>query len=239
MRASFYSRIVLVILLGHSKTSIFSFTTKIHCRYNKFGRINSKIIQSINDNFILEVNKESIMDNQIPLAKNEKNSIKNNFQLLINLLRPGDGQQFGTREKFHQMGLTRNILDPQIWTHSFFIIAALVANQYKVYDLLILLFIVTPLSTLYHVTYEKPGLLAQSEGIFAKMLFLYGFIQVFRASSIELFIVEFILLLTTLGIFIGTNINKHLYDPYHCLMHVVPSFWAIVVAMNHTPLLKL
>jgi hypothetical protein len=49
------------------------------------------------------------------------------------------------------------------------------------YDMFLLLALTTPLSILYHLTYEKPGTLAKAEGICAKLLYAYGAVQIFYA----------------------------------------------------------
>ena len=158
---------------------------------------------------------------------------------LLRLLLPGEGQSYGNRATLHAVNAKRGLLDPQMWTHVFFFQSMFFSYHARLMDLFILLSITTPLSLMYHYTYEKPGRLAQLEGIAAKALFLYGVVQLFYAPTLIIRTVEFILFLLTIVIFIGTNFQKSLYEPWHCLMHVVPTIWATVVAVAHKPLIVL
>lgn len=158
---------------------------------------------------------------------------------LVRLLSPGEGQSYGSRTELHAAKATRKLSDPQMWTHSFFVINCVVAYQQRLFDLLILIMITAPLSLAYHFTYEKPGVLAKMEGTAAKALFLYGLVQIFHAPSISLKIVELFMMLLTVTIFVGTNLKPQLYESYHCLMHVVPPIWATIVALKHTPLIRI
>ena len=148
----------------------------------------------------------------------------------------GGGQMHNGREELHLRGVTRKFSDPQMWTHLFFVAAAIPSYVNHVFDLFMLLATVTPLSLAYHYVYEKPGLLAQIEGTFAKFLFIYGAIQMFHAPSKMLLLVETGFLLATIAIFVFTNIKPRFYDPWHCLLHIVPSLWCMVVGYNHKPL---
>ena len=156
---------------------------------------------------------------------------------LLRLLLPGEGQSYGNRATLHATNAKRGLLDPQMWTHVFFFQSMFFSYHTRVFDLFILLSITTPLSIMYHYTYEKPGRLAQMEGIAAKALFIYGVVQMFYAPNVTYRTIEFFLFLLTLVIFIGTNFQKSLYEPWHCLMHVVPTIWATVVAVAHKPLI--
>ena len=158
------------------------------------------------------------------------------YKVLL-LLKPGEGQKFGNRKDLHLACATRDLCDPQIWTHSCLFIATIVAALNEVHDLTTLLSLTVPLSTIYHFNYEKPGIIAKTEGILAKAMFIYGVIQMFRTPTNLVLVTELLLLLLTLLIFIGTNVSKQYYEPWHSLMHVVPAAWAIVVACNHTALL--
>lgn len=155
---------------------------------------------------------------------------------LLNLLKPGEGQfqQIG-----REQGARRTFTDPQMWTHIFFIVSGFTAFRYRLYDLFILTLITTPLSLFYHYSYEKPGRLAKIEGMAAKSLFVYGSIQIFRAPNKYLVILECLLLFLTVVIFVITNLQPKLYEPYHCFMHVVPPIWITIVASTHTPLKKI
>jgi hypothetical protein len=174
---------------------------------------------------------------EIPANKLNSNKSKRNIlSQVLNLLKPGEGQlqQVGRGE-----GARRTFADPQMWTHIFFLIGAFTAFRYKLYDLFILTLVTTPLSLAYHYSYEKPGRLAQTEGLAAKSLFIYGLIQIFRAPNTYLMMVECIFLCLTVVIFVMTNLQPKLYDPFHCLMHVVPPLWITLVALTHSPLKKI
>ena len=164
---------------------------------------------------------------------------ENKLIQLLRLLLPGEGQSYGNRATLHAVNAKRKLLDPQMWTHVFFFQSMFFSYHARLMDLFILLSITTPLSLVYHYTYEKPGRLAQLEGIAAKALFLYGVVQLFYAPTLTYRTIEFILFLFTVVIFIGTNFQKNLYEPWHCLMHVVPTIWATVVAVGHKPLIVL
>mmetsp|Transcript_7966 Transcript_7966/g.13222 ORF Transcript_7966/g.13222 Transcript_7966/m.13222 type:complete len:222 (-) Transcript_7966:177-842(-) len=148
-----------------------------------------------------------------------------------------DGQ-FHNAEK-HRQGLTRKLSDPKIWTHAFFVIAGICSFQNKIYELVILLGIMTPLSVAYHMRYEKPGKVAKVESVAAKLLFVYGVTQWLRSPrsmSTSLRFLETALMASTAAVYVSTNAVKSLYEPWHFLMHVIPSVWAVLVACNHSPL---
>jgi hypothetical protein len=170
---------------------------------------------------------------------NIKSKSDNPFHKILRLLSPGEGQSYGNRSQLHLSNARRKFTDPQMWTHIFFVLNGMAAYHSKLYDLLILTSITAPLSVVYHYSYEKPGRLAQMEGTAAKALFTYGLLQIFRAPSFSLVLIESLLLLLTVAIFIGTNLKPHLYESYHCFMHIIPPVWATIVALTHTPLIRL
>ena len=161
---------------------------------------------------------------------------KSTLTTLLRLLLPGEGQSFGDRAALQARGATRGWLDVQIWTHGFFFIPMFLALKNHLVDLFVLLAVTTPLSLLYHYTFERPGVLTQLEGVAAKLLFLYGVAQLFHAPSTAALAAETVLFLGTVAVFIATNLKQQWYDPYHCLLHVVPALWAAVVAATHKPL---
>ena len=140
-------------------------------------------------------------------------------------------------ERYKNIDGNRGIGHVFMWTHIFLVVAAMVAIDRSVYDLASILVVVTPLSYLYHLTYEQPGKIAMWEGFFAKLLFCYGFYQIFQAPTMSLLITEVLLCILTLLTFLATNIRKNLYDPFHILMHIVPSVWSIIVALYHAPII--
>ena len=168
-----------------------------------------------------------------------KKKSDNPFDKMIRLLSPGEGQSHGNRSALHLANARRKFTDPQMWTHVFFIMNGIAAYRFKLYDLLLLTSITAPLSVMYHFSYEKPGRLAQMEGTAAKALFTYGLVQIFRAPTVSLVLIESLLLLLTVVIFIGTNLKPQLYESYHCLMHIIPPVWATIVAFTHTPLIRI
>ena len=181
------------------------------------------------------------LDDTISDAKlsSEGRKVESKLKRLVRLLAPGEGQSYGNRTELHAAKATRKLSDPQMWTHSFFVINCIAAYQHQLFDLLLLTMITAPLSLAYHYSYEKPGVLAKMEGSAAKALFLYGLVQIFYAPSMTLKIVELFMLLLTVIIFVGTNLKPQLYESYHCLMHVVPPIWATIVAFKHTPLVRM
>lgn len=158
---------------------------------------------------------------------------------ILMLLRPGDGQLHGSRCVLHDSSTRRSAFDPQIWTHLFLFVASIAAAVNGLYDMCTLLSLTTPLSALYHFEFEKPGIVAKVEGLLAKSMFVYGLAQMFYAPTATLLVCELLFLAATLGVFIGTNLCKQYYDPWHCLMHVVPAFWAMLIACHHGPLIAL
>jgi len=166
------------------------------------------------------------------------NSISSKVKSIL-LQRGSIGQIQGNRIHYHKTGAKRSLNDHFIWSHIFLVIGSMTAFYKKTFELSVLIAVTTILSTLYHFEYEKPSRLAKLEGMSAKVLFIYGACQtILKAPSISLSIllIELLLLFTTLSFFLLTNIYPELYDKYHCFgLHIVPSFWAIVVAVWHKP----
>ena len=140
-------------------------------------------------------------------------------------------------ERYKNIDGYRDIGHVFMWTHIFLVVAAMVSIYRNIYDLASILVVVTPLSYFYHLTYEQPGKLAMWEGFVAKLLFCYGFYQIFQAPTTTLLLAEVLLCILTLLTFLATNIRKKLYDPFHSLMHIVPSVWSIIVALYHAPII--
>lgn len=148
----------------------------------------------------------------------------------------GNGQIFGDRTELHDVNARRPLSDIQMWTHAFFIVDGVVAAMNSHYEVLLLTLITSPLSFIYHWTYEKPGSLAMIESAAAKCCFIYGILQISNAPNPNQAEFESALALTTTFIFVITNIKKELYDPWHCLMHVFPPIWVAIVACSHSQL---
>ena len=182
------------------------------------------------------VQKQSVNSDKDMAVKSKKDSL---LLRLTSLLSPGEGQSYGNRAALHAANTKRNLSDPQMWTHIFFVINGFIAFQNKLYDLFLLTLITAPLSFMYHYSYEKPGKLAQFEGTAAKALFTYGLVQILRAPTAFLTFTESLMLSLTVIIFVATNLKPKLYESYHCFMHIIPPIWATIVALTHTPLLKI
>ena len=148
------------------------------------------------------------------------------------------GQTYGNRIALHRQGVRRDLRDKMMWSHAFFLTASIYSYTYRLYELFILNTLTTFLSFFYHWQYEKPGIIAKLEGISAKLLFLYGVIQLFHAPSMAIALWEVGCLSLTLLVFLRTNLNKQLYEPYHFFMHIVPPIWTIIVSMFHPSLLR-
>ena len=153
------------------------------------------------------------------------------------MLNPSEGQAFSPeRRELHDRGATRNLLDWQLVSHLPFAFAGACAGLNGIVELSLLAGATLILSILYHWNYEKPGNLCAVEGICAKLLFIYGFVQLFRAPSPMVLAMELLCLITTTLTFVVTNSHKNLYDHWHPLgMHIVPSAWGLLVAFFHAP----
>ena len=120
-------------------------------------------------------------------------------------------------------------------SHIFFVLSAFQSFANCNLELLSLTSITTLFSLIYHISYEKPGIVANIEGILAKVLFLYGVLQLFFAPSSLPLLFEIVLFIATTTVFIVTNIRKDFYDPWHCFMHIFPPIWIYLVASYHKP----
>ncbi len=177
-----------------------------------------------------------LSDDDDKIKKSKGNSLWENLKYIF----VKDGHKFGGRAELHECGATRSIADPQIWTHFLFLIGGYLCFQNGLYDMLILINIVIPLSTCYHYTYEQSGFIAHVEAFSAKVLFVYGFAQLFHANIPPMVLAgEVVLLLITVFVFVYTNIHHHHYDPWHSVLHVVSGLWSILVASFHGPLIVL
>lgn len=153
------------------------------------------------------------------------------------MLNPSEGQAFSPeRRELHEKGATRDLFDFQIVSHLPFAFAGACAGLNGIVELSLLAGATLILSLLYHRNYERPGHLCAVEGVCAKLLFVYGFVQLFRAPSPYVLAMELLCLITTSFTFIVTNSHKALYEQWHPLgMHIVPSAWGLLVAFFHSP----
>lgn len=174
-----------------------------------------------------------------PVTRNLKNHVSKPISTAKASYFNGEGQTFGDRAFKHSNNIKRSPTDPQIWTHIFFFVSYAICWKNRIWELAMLVGCTKILSLVYHFQYEKPGILAKVEGFSAKVLFAYGVAQIFNSVSPILTLVETFLMLLTSAVFIVTNIKKEFYDPWHCLMHVIPALWVSVVGMSHSPLIKL
>lgn len=159
--------------------------------------------------------------------------------LFLMILPIGLGQESSSRTSKLENNERRKVNHVFMWTHVFLVMATIVSYMNQVYDLFGILFIVTPLSFVYHYMYERPGIVAKVEGFFAKLLWIYGALQIVAAPSATLIGIELVFCTLTLCTFFITNFKKQYYDPYHSLMHVIPSIWCIIVALTHQPLVDI
>jgi hypothetical protein len=155
------------------------------------------------------------------------------------MLSPGQGQAFSEeRLQLHASNARRAWTDPMVYSHGPMFAASCVSISRGIFELGLLGGVTLLLSIAYHRQFEKPGKLCAVEGIFAKLLFLYGSVQLFRAPTTALMNTELFCLFTTAAFFIFTNAYKKYYEQYHALgLHIVPALWAGIVGLNHSPIL--
>eukprot|EP01038_Epipyxis_sp_PR26KG_P009442 gene9442-12723_t len=213
-------------------------------RYSKCGEVNNmlKAHTDSRTSHIIRKQHKKYKFYVTSTSSEESKPTNIKFDSIISLLfQSSAGKKFGDRVKYHENGTYRKWSDHQIWSHLFFVIAGVVSYTHNVYELFILLAIVTPLSVQYHRTYEKPGLIAGIEGVMAKVLFFYGCAQLFYIPNTipRLIVIKLILFLSTVTVFLITNMFPDLYDPWHSLMHVFPALWALIVGLYHKPFLAL
>jgi len=122
-----------------------------------------------------------------------------------------------------------------MWSHGPFVGASWTAAAHGMFELAALSGLTLLLSIAYHRSYEKPGRLCAVESIFAKLLFVYGVLQLIRAPKLSIFSAELLLCLGTIICFLATNFNKSLYDTFHVGMHYLPAAWCFLVAVFHKP----
>lgn len=110
-------------------------------------------------------------------------------------------------------------------------------------ELFCLLSIVFVLSMANHINYERAGLLSTIEQIAAKSLYVYGVVQLYRSPSLKTFITSFVCFLVTTSTFLVTLVfdlyhnNHRQWECCHPIgMHLAPSVWVVVTAMNHRPI---
>jgi hypothetical protein len=143
-------------------------------------------------------------------------SNRGDFSFFVNLITgvgaTGGGQKHSGRVELHLSGARRSLRDPQMWTHAFLASGAYLAFYKGLYDMFFLLLFTTPLSLLYHSTYEKPGKLAKLEGIFAKLLYIYGTVQLFHAVYFTSRIMQDILYLLIVYLILSSQSRLPLFS---------------------------
>ena len=148
------------------------------------------------------------------------------------------GQTNGNREELFAVNATRKLTDPFIYTHIFLLISMTICFLYSNLELFSITLFTTILSVLYHHKYEKAGMISKLEGFSAKIMFLYGFFQIFYSPIVIITCIEIILMLTVIISFLITNLDHKLYDKYHNFgLHLIPAIWTILVAVVHKPFL--
>ena len=133
--------------------------------------------------------------------------------------------------------ITRSLLDYHIWSHIFFVFGFFTALYTGLYELAALVLPVIIFSVWFHIRAERPGIIADVDRLFARILFVYGTIQIFYSpTSIEL-AVETLMAILTVGIW-RITIQWPIYNErYHPLgLHVIPGLWTCLVAWRHPTL---
>ena len=154
------------------------------------------------------------------------------------LLNPGQGQAFtAERRELHAVNARRKWLDVMVLpSHAPMLASSWFSLSSGVVELGLLSFVTLVLSILYHRRYEKPGKLCTAEGITAKVLFVYGVLQMPRAPSLPLFRAELLCAVGTALFFVATNAFKSTYDSFHPLgLHIIPAAWCAIVGLHHAP----
>lgn len=148
------------------------------------------------------------------------------------------GQTAGNRAELFAVNAIRKLTDPFMYTHVYLAVSMVFCVMYTNFELFLITLTTTTLSLLYHRKYERAGVISKLEGFFAKIMFLYGFVQIFYAPSLMLAVFEIMLMLTVVVSFLVTNLDHQLYDKYHNFgLHLTPAVWAVVVAWQHRPFL--
>ena len=154
------------------------------------------------------------------------------------LLNPGQGQAFtAERRELHALNERRAWMDIMVLpSHAPMLASSWCSLSNGVVELGLLSFVTLVLSVLYHRRFEAPGKLCTAEGITAKILFVYGVLQMPRAPSLMLFRAELLCAVGTAAFFVVTNAWKKLYDSFHPLgLHIIPAVWCAIVGLNHAP----
>lgn len=134
----------------------------------------------------------------------------------------------------------REWCDFQITSHAPFMVAIALAFWRGSYDVCLLVAAVVVSSVGYHRGREKKGAVAAVDSLCAKSLFLYGLIQVRRATCPAMAVGMALLASATAGTYVFTHFytDKKLYERVHPFgLHVVPGVWAMLVALYSPPLL--
>ena len=155
---------------------------------------------------------------------------------LNELIFTNKGQTAGNRAELFAANATRKLTDPFIYTHLYLAVSMVFCVFYSNFELFLITLTTTTLSILYHHKYERAGVISKLEGFFAKIMFLYGFFQIFYAPGLLWTVFEIMLMLTVVVSFLVTNLDHKLYDKYHNFgLHLTPAVWAAIVAWKHNP----
>jgi hypothetical protein len=114
-----------------------------------------------------------------------------------------------------------------MWSHIFLAGGAAAAIYKEDFGLAYLVIITTALSLVYHYHIERPSPATALEGFLARILFLVGTSRFLTAAipglvgpSAAIIALQFACFLGVILTFIGTNIYKQYYDPFHSVVHV-------------------
>ena len=127
--------------------------------------------------------------------------------------------------------------DPQVSSHIFFVPGLLLSFGLSgtfLLELGILQSIVLILSLLNHLNYERPGILSEVERFSARLLFVYGMVQLCHSPTVGLLLVNVVCAVLTVTITLFTNMHSQYWEQLHWVgLHLVPGGWSTVVALNH------
>ena len=123
--------------------------------------------------------------------------------------------------------------DPQVLSHICFVPGILLSCT-TIIELAVLQGIVTILSLLNHLNYERPGVLSDVERFSARLLFLYGIAQLCHSPTVALLLINILCAILTVSITVFTNMQPKYWEQLHWVgLHLVPGMWSTVVALYH------
>lgn len=131
----------------------------------------------------------------------------------------------------------RTLRDFQVSSHLLFLWGIYHALLNQIYELALLESMVVVLSILFHINHERESPIAMADRVCARLLFLYGMVQMFYAPSDLLLAVEALLAGATAGIWRFCIMFPEYNERLHPLgLHICPGLWSVVVAAKHEAL---